>query len=213
MIRALNRKGRALGLAGLIAPVGFAICGLALLARTAKAEDPIVVTDARPNYTFTQDTRGSLHFCDLVTVVGKAPVLIKLTAAFITDDTKPKDHDLSVAYIVEAFIVGAAKGSNKIEPHQVKVLSGKIISNIFHTDLQASKNANNDLGATYNITSEGALALFTNVVSVTGKYQLAVELERDTSLVFDVKPTLEIFDAGNKWNECSIAIMEHKTKQ
>jgi hypothetical protein len=187
-----------------------AACALSFLSIGARAESPTIVSDARINYSFTQETRGSLHFCDLATVMAKAPMLIKLTAAFITDDTKPKDNDLTVAYIVEAFIVGAAKGSNKLEPHQVKVVSGRIISDIFHTDLHASKNSAKDLGATYNITSEGSLALFMNVISITGKYRVAVELERNTSLVFDVKPTPEIFDAGEKWNKCSIAIMEHR---
>ena len=188
-------------------------CALTFLSMGAKAESPTIVADARINYSFTQETRGSLRFCDLATVMAKAPMLIKLTAAFITDDTKPKDNDLTVAYIVEAFIVGTAKGSNKLEPQQVKVVSGRIISDIFHTDLHASKNSANDLGATYNITSEGSLALFMNVISITGKYRVAVELERNTSLVFDVKPTPEIFDAGEKWNKCSIAIMEQRPPQ
>jgi hypothetical protein len=195
------------------AAITLGVCALTFLSMGAKAESPTIVADARINYSFTQETRGSLHFCDLATVMAKAPMLIKLTAAFITDDTKPKDNDLTVAYIVEAFIVGAAKGSSKLEPHQVKVVSGRIISDIFHTDLHASKNSANDLGATYNITSEGSLALFMNVISITGKYRVAVELERNTSLVFDVKPTPEIFDAGEKWNKCSIAIMEQRPPQ
>jgi hypothetical protein len=177
----------------------------------AKAESPVIVADA--HYSYTYETVGSRHFCDLATVMAKAPMLIKLTAAFVTDDTKPKDHDLTVAYIVEAFIVGAAKGSNKLEPKQVKVVSGKIISNIFHSDLHASKNVDPGLGASYQIGSEGALALFTSIVSVIGKYDLAVELEHNTSLVFQMKPTPEMSDAATKWNECSIAIMEHRSPQ
>ena len=69
------------------------------------------------------------------------------------------------------------------------------------------------LGASYNIPSEGALALFTSIVSVVGKYDLAIELEHNTSLVFQVKPMSEISDAATKWNECSIAIMEHRPPQ
>jgi hypothetical protein len=69
------------------------------------------------------------------------------------------------------------------------------------------------LGASYNINSEGALALFTSVISVVGEYELAVELENNSSLVVKVKPTPEILDASGKWNECSIAIMEHRLPQ
>lgn len=190
-----------------------AACALGFLATGARAESPIIVADARTNYSYTYETRGSLHFCDLATVMAKAPVLIKLTAAFITDDTKPKDNDLTVAYIVEAFVVGAAKGSNKLEPKQVKVVKGRIISNIFNSDLHASKNVDKDLSASYNINSEGALALFTSIVSVIGKYDLAVDFEDNSSLVVRVKPTSEISDAATKWNECSIAIMEHRSPQ
>jgi hypothetical protein len=190
-----------------------AACVLGFLTTGARAESPVIVADARTQYSFTYETRGSLHFCDLATVMAKAPMLIKLTAAFITDDTKPKDHDLTVAYIVEAFVVGAAKGSNKLEPKQVKVVRGRIISNIFNSDLHASKNVDKDLGASYNINSEGALALFTSVISVVGEYELAVELENNSSLVVKVKPTPEILDASGKWNECSIAIMEHRLPQ
>jgi len=81
------------------------------------------------------------------------------------------------------------------------------------SDLHASKNVDKDLGASYNINSEGALALFTSVVSVVGEYELAVEFENNSSLVVKVKPTPEILDASGKWNECSIAIMEHRSPQ
>lgn len=190
-----------------------AACALGFLATGAKAESPTIITDAQTQYNYTYETLGSRHFCDLATVMAKAPMLIKLTAAFITDDTKPRDNDLTVAYIVEAFIVGAAKGSNKLEPKQVKVVSGKIISNIFHSDLHASKNVDPGLGASYQIGSEGALALFTSIVSVIGKYDLGIELEHNTSLVFRMKPTPALSDAAMKWNECSVAIMEHRSPQ
>ena len=118
-----------------------------------------------------------------------------------------------MAYIVEAFVVGAANGSSKSEPKQVKVVSGRIISNIFNSDVHASKNIDKDLGASYSVTSEGSVALFTSLISVVGKYELAVGFENDLSVVFEVNPTSEIFDASDKWNLCSIAIMQHRSPQ
>jgi hypothetical protein len=184
-------------------------CALAFLATGATAESP-VIDDARTYYSYTYETRGSRHFCDLVTVMAKAPMVIKLTAAFITDDAKPKDHDLTVAYIVEAFVVGAAKNSNKLESKEVKVVSGRIVSNMFNSDLHASKNVDSDFGASYDITSEDSLSRFTGLVSVSGVYKLAVELENNSRLIVNVKPTPELLDAGGEWNKCSIAIMEHR---
>jgi hypothetical protein len=61
--------------------------------------------DARIQYTYSFSTLGPRHFCDFATTMAKAPLVVKLTAAFVTDDTKPKDQDVTVAYIVEAFVV------------------------------------------------------------------------------------------------------------
>src|SRR6516225_1454527 len=96
------------GLAMRIVAVG---CALAFLATVAKAESSLVVADALIKYGYTYETLGSRHFCDLATVMGKGPLLVKLTAAYITDDTKPKGKDIIVAYMVEAFDVRAAKGA------------------------------------------------------------------------------------------------------
>ncbi len=189
-----------------------AACAFAFFATEAMAES-IVIDDARVQYAYSFETRGPLHFCDLATTLIKAPMVVKLTAAFVTDGTKPKDNDLTVAYIVEAFAVGTPKGSAKIEPHQVKVVAGRIISSIFNTGLNAVKNTDNGLGASYNITSEGSLALFTNVLTIQGDYTLGVDFEKNSSLIFNVKPTPEIFDASDKWNKCSIALMEHRPVQ
>jgi hypothetical protein len=184
-------------------------CALAFFATSAVAEN-LVMDDARVQYTYSFETRGPLHFCDLATVMAKAPMVIKLTAAFITDDTKPKDKDdLTVSYIVEAFVVRAGNNS-QLESKPVKVVAGRIISNIFNSDLHATKNIDKDLGASYNIPSEGSLALFTNVLTLRGAYKLAVEFEDHTSLIVNVRPTPEIFDASEKWNKCSIAIMQHQ---
>ena len=68
-----------------------AICALVFLATGARAESPAIITSAQTHYSYTYETRGSLHFCDLATVIARAPMVIKLTAAFVTDDTKPKD--------------------------------------------------------------------------------------------------------------------------
>jgi hypothetical protein len=187
-----------------------AACALAFFATSAVAEN-LVVDDARIQYTYSFDVRGPLHFCDLATTMAKAPMVIKLTAAFITDDTKPKDKDLTVAYIVEAFVVGAPKGSNNLESKQIKVVAGRIISDIFNSDLHAVRNVDKDLGASYTIPSEGSLALFSNVLTIRGAYTLAVDFENNSSLIVNVRPTPDIFSPSEKWNKCSIAIMQHRS--
>ena len=92
----------------------------------------------------------------------------------------------------------------------VKVVAGRIISNIFNSDLHATRNIDRNLGASYNIHSKGSLSLFMNVLTISGTYQLVVEFEDHTSLTVNVRPTPEIFDASEKWNKCSIAIMQHQ---
>ena len=134
--------------------------------------------------------------------------MIKLTGAFITDDAKP--NDLHVAYIVEAFVVGPGK-NGQLEPHELKVVAGRIISDIFNSDLHATKNNDKDLGASYNIPNEDSLMLFTNVMSMPHEYTLAVEFENNGHLIVHVKPTPEQLDASNKWTKCSIALMEHRS--
>jgi hypothetical protein len=187
-----------------------AACALALFAESATAEN-LVVDDADITYSYTYQKLGSQHFCDLATFMTKAPMLVKLTAAYITDETAPKDHTLTVAYIVEAFV--ARKGKNsQWETVPVKVTAGRIISKIFHSDLGATKNnTDKGMGATYIIPSEGMLALFTSVVAMDGAYTLAVEFENRSNLIFNVRPTEQILDASTKWTECSIAIMENRT--
>jgi hypothetical protein len=185
-----------------------ACAALAFFATGAMAEN-IVIDDPRIQYNYSFETLGSRHFCDFATVVAKAPMVIKLTAAFITDDAKPKNQDLTVAYIVEAFVAGVGKNS-QLESKQVKVITGRIISDIFHSDLHASKNVDKDLGASYNITSEGSFALFTGLMTTGGPYILSVEFKDHSTITVNVKPTPEIFDASEKWNQCGIAIMEHQ---
>jgi hypothetical protein len=163
----------------------------------------------RVQYSYAFETLGSRHFCDFVTTMSKAPMVIKLTAAFITDDTKPRSQDLTVAYIVEAFVVGPGK-DGKLGPHQVKVVAGRITSDIFNSDLHATKSVDKDLGASYIIPSEGSLALFTNVLTLRGAYQLAVDLPNTSSLIVDVKPTSQILEVAEKWDKCGIALMRHQ---
>jgi hypothetical protein len=183
---------------------------LALFATSAVAEN-IVVDDPSVKYVYTYETLGSLHFCDLATVIAKVPIAIKLTSAFVTDDAKPKDQDVTVVYIVDAFIVHVGKNS-QLESNQVKVVAGRIVSDVFHSDLHAMKNIDNALGASYTIRSEGSVGLFTNLM-LRGSYALAVEFENSPSLTVDVRPTTEILDASEKWTKCSIAIMEHRPPQ
>ena len=83
-----------------------ATCAPVLIATSAVAEN-LVLNDPIVRYSYSFETRGPLHFCDFATVITKPPlpIFVKLTAAFITDDKKPKDHDTTVAYIVEASAV------------------------------------------------------------------------------------------------------------
>jgi hypothetical protein len=143
--------------------------------------------------------------------MGSVPLAIKLTFAFVTDDAKPKNQDVTVVYIVDAFIVSVGRNS-QLEFKQVKVVAGRIISDAFHSDLQAMKNMDRALGASYTIRSEGSVGLFTNLM-LRGAYALAVEFENSPGLTVDVRPTAEILDASEKWTKCSIAIMEHRPPQ
>jgi hypothetical protein len=176
---------------------------------TCAGAETLLLDDMRVQYSYAFETLGSRHFCDFVTTMSKAPMVIKLTAAFITDDTKPRSQDLTVAYIVEAFVVGPGK-DGKLGPHQVKVVAGRITSDIFNSDLHATKSVDKDLGASYIIPSEGSLALFTNVLTLRGAYQLAVDLPNTSSLIVDVKPTSQILEVAEKWDKCGIALMRHQ---
>jgi hypothetical protein len=181
---------------------------LALFATSAIAEN-IVMDDPSIKYVYTYETLGSRHFCDLATVIAKAPLAIKLTSAFVTDDAKPKTQDVTVVYIVDAFIVRVGKNS-QLEFKQVKVVAGRIISDVFRSDLHAMKNIDRYLGASYTIRSEGSVGLF---LMLRGAYALAVEFENSPTLTVDVRPTAEILDPSEKWTKCSIAIMEHRPPQ
>jgi hypothetical protein len=183
---------------------------LALFATSAIAEN-VIMDDPSIKYVYTYETLGSRHFCDLATVIAKAPLAIKLTSAFVTDDAKPKTQDVTVVYIVDAFIVDVGKNS-QLEFKQVKVVAGRIISDVFRSDLHAMKNLDGDLGASYTIRSEGSVGLFTNLM-LRGAYALAVEFENSPTLTVDVRPTAEIFDPSDKWTRCSIAIMQHRPPQ
>ena len=183
---------------------------LALFTTSAIAEN-VVMDDPSIKYVYTYETLGSLHFCDLATVIAKVPLAIKLTSAFITDDAKPKNQDVTVVYLVDAFVVGVGKNL-QLESKQIKVVAGRISSDAFHSDLHAMKNIDRALGASYTIRSEGSVGLFTNLM-LRGAYALAVEFENSPSLTVDVRPTAEILDASEKWTKCSLAIMEHRPPQ
>ena len=119
-----------------------AACAFAFFTTGAVAEN-LVIDKPRVQYTYAHQARGAQHFCTLATVMALPPMVVKLTAAYVTDDKKPKDHDLTVAYIVEGFVVGAAKNS-QLEFKQIKVAAGRIISDLFNSDLHASKNVDRD---------------------------------------------------------------------
>jgi hypothetical protein len=184
-----------------------AACTLALLATSVGAEN-LVVDNPLIKYEYTFGTVKSLHFCDLSTFITKPPLRIKLTAALVTDDAQPKDKDFRVSYNVEAFAMRAAENA-PLETMPIKVDTARIISDVFDTDLHSTKNVDNSLGASYIITSEGSLALFTNLMT-RGAYTLYVEFQNNSSLTVDVKPTGEIVDASTKWTKCSVAIMQRQ---
>jgi hypothetical protein len=188
-----------------------AACILALAATSAVAEN-LIVNDPIVRYGYKFQTRGAMHFCDFTTVLTKppSPLFIKLTAAFMTDDRKPKDSDLTVAYIVEA---SAVRKLEPVDTKDVKVVAGRIVSDTFNSDLHATKLVDKTLGATYSIPSEGSLALFTNLLTMHGAYTLVVELENNASLTINVKPTAEMLEPSEKWMKCGVAVMEHRKPQ
>jgi hypothetical protein len=189
------------------------LLGAALaLTVTAAGAKSIVIDDADIQHSYDFVTRGPLHFCQFVTTIVKAPIVIKFTAAFITDDAKPKDHELTVAYIVEAFAARLDK-NRKLETKQLKVENGRIISDVFRSDPYASKNVEASragLGATYTIPSEGSVALFMNTLAADRNYTLAVDLENNTTMVATVRPTADLLATSLRWHECGSAIMEHR---
>jgi hypothetical protein len=188
-----------------------AACILALAATSAVAEN-LIVNDPIVRYGYNFQTCGAMHFCDFTTVLTKppSPLFIKLTAAFMTDDRKPKDSDLTVAYIVEA---SAVRKLEPVDTKDVKVVAGRIVSDTFNSDLHATKLVDKTLGATYSIPSEGSLALFTNLLTMHGAYTLVVELENNASLTINVKPTAEMLEPSEKWMKCGVAVMEHRKPQ
>ena len=92
-------------------------------------------------------------------------------------------------------------------------MAGRIVSDIFNSDLHATKLVDKNLGATYSIPSEGSLALFTNLLTMHGDYTLVVELENNASLTINVKPMAEMLEPSEKWMKCTVAIMEHRKPQ
>ena len=185
-----------------------AACVLGFFGTSAIAESPIW-DDAIIQYTYTFETLGSQHVCNLATVMTKVPRVIKLTAAFIYDDKKPKGQDLTVTYIVEAF-VRDVKTSR--DTKQVRVVAGRIISDIFNSDLHATKNIDKDLGASYNVSYGGSRAsLLTNLMTTRSAYTLVVEFENNSSLTVNVKPTPEISGPSEKWMNCLAAFLQHQS--
>lgn len=185
--------------------IGF--CAAMLFAQGAVAQNT-VMDNPSIQYSYTYQKRGPRHFCDFATLMSKAPLAIKLTAAFIFDDTKPKDKNVTTAYIVEAFVARMGQNS-QLETTPIKVVSARIISDVFHSDLHAIQNVSKDVSASYTIPSEGSLALFTNVMTVSGKYTLAVEFENHASIIVNVIPNEKILNASEKWMKCAIAVAEH----
>jgi len=105
-----------------------AACVPALFSESVVAEN-LVMDDPSIQYNYSYEKLGSQHFCDLTTMMAKAPMVIKLTAAFITDDIKPKDKDVKVAYVVEGFAARVGKNS-QLEVKPIKVVAGRIISDV-----------------------------------------------------------------------------------
>jgi hypothetical protein len=181
---------------------------IASLIASAAAEDT-AIDDATIQYKYTFETIKSANFCDLATFLIKAPLIVKLTVAHIADFTRPEGKEHWVTYIVEAFAaVPAPKKTSPFERKELRVANGRIISDIFHSDLHAHKNVNQ--GASYNIISEGEFALFTALVG-KGLYTLDVELENHNHFIFNVTPTPELFKVYEKWALCEIALMKRRT--
>jgi hypothetical protein len=173
---------------------------------TGAMAENLVMDHPSIHYGYNYETLGSRHFCDFATLAAKASIMVKLTAIFSTDDEKVTDQDLSVSYYVEAFLIHADKNSQLV-PQQVKVVAARIISDVFNTDLHASKNVDTGLGASYSITSEEALHQFTNVITLRGEYVLYVEFPTHDNLTINVQPTADILGPSQKWTKCSVAIV------
>jgi hypothetical protein len=78
--------------------------------------------------------------------------------------------------------------------------------------LHAVKNVDRGLGASYMVPF-ASLPSFTSELSVRGDYTLVVEPENRPSLIFNVHHTPEFSDATLKWNECVVAILQHRLPQ
>jgi hypothetical protein len=181
---------------------------LTFLVASAAAEDT-VIDDATIQYKYTFETIKSANFCDLATFFIKAPLIVQLTMAHIADFTRPKGKEHWVTYVVEAYAaVPAPKKTPPFEREELKVANGRIISDIFDSALYAHKNVNG--GASYFIISEGEFALFTALMS-KGEYTLDVEFENHNHIIFNVKPTPELFKAFQKWTICENALTRRRT--
>ena len=97
-----------------------AACALAFFATSAVADDDLPI-----QYDYTFQTIKPLHFCDFHTTIVHVPMLIKLTAAIISDDTKAADHSTRVMYMVEAFVAVPGK-QTQFDLKEVKVVTGRI---------------------------------------------------------------------------------------
>jgi hypothetical protein len=183
-----------------------AACVLALFATCAVAGN-FVWDEAQVQYSFTSNTFGSRHLCGFATSMLQPPMIIILTASSTVDDAKPEDKNITVTYAVGAYLTGPGR-SGKLESHSVKVVAGRIISDVFNSDLHATKNVDDGFTASYTIRSMDSFARFTKVLMLSGAYRLAVDLEKNSSLLINVNPTPEISDPVGKWNKCSIALNE-----
>jgi hypothetical protein len=187
--------------------LGQLLAVFALVACRPAVADDLTIDDAHVQYNYSYDKHGPIQLCNLATVALKDPIVVKLTSSFYIDERKAKDADLSMAYAVEAFV-----GNNPADAKQIRVLAGRIISDVFDTDLHAEKAIGSIIGAAYFIRSEGSRAPFVSVIT-RGNFTLVVEFENRPTMTFHVRPTPEILEPSQKWSKCSVDIAEHRSAQ
>lgn len=184
-----------------------ALAMVAALGNSAVAETATkVLSDPAIQYAFSKNKLKNQQFCDFTISISEVPLLIKLTAAFIINDRKPKEK-VGVAYIVEGFVLQSYTGKPADDIQQVKVTSGRIVSDVFHTDFHAVKGKDSTLGASYLITTEGSLALFVSALT-RGNFDLVVDFEDRPSILVHLQSSHESFDPSQKWMQCSVDKMK-----
>ena len=180
-----------------------AACIFYFIAITAMAER-LTVDKPDVEYKYNFNTQGKLHFCDLAAAISQEFMLFRLTAAFISDDLKPKGSDISLIYVVDAFVLLRTGAT------QIKINGGKIISDGFKSDLHASRGISKDLSVYYSIESDGSRALFNNLMTMRGAYTLIVGLENGINMTINVNLTADIVGESQKWLKCIAALRERR---